>query len=161
MRPVIGYRAWHWDGYSEQLKALTLRNYSWHHGINYAECYRSLNTGLEPCLSIPGPSSACACGFNAWYSLRLLLKEVKTKQVKSDLVLGAIAGAGDFQLHSKGFRSEQAQILAFYVTECYRTAPAIQAAEKLGVPVFLNAEELEEYVSRYGERRTADISRHF
>lgn len=83
----------------------------WYRNTNVAEC---LN-----CEIVPGRSGGffqdCHCGFNAWNSLLRADNYLEIRKSRPE-ILGAIAGWGNTQIHKSGWRSEKAEIIAFYAS---------------------------------------------
>lgn len=63
------------------------------------------------------------------------------------MAFGAIAGAGEAQVYSEGFRSEEAQVLALYFPDGQRfTAEVNVLATIFDVPLFREPENLKAFV---------------
>jgi len=110
---------------------------TWHPGINNAFC----PTHERP------PAAKCNCGFNAYHSLSLAKRHHRNYPAKDNVLLGAIAGRGQTQVHHQGFRCQQAQVLAFLAPRKYHGRYQIVAAT-FKVPLFSSARKFKRYVNK-------------
>lgn len=155
--PVLGFRSWNIR--NGELRPLNDNGDSWIPGLNKAVCWSGCNT-------CPSPRTfknlGCHCGFNAWFSTDHL-------RLGGGEIFGAIAGAGKTEIHSEGFRSEEAQIIglaySFHIPHSLPTneitrflnkrsvkqqkKKAERLAERYGVPVFDSLKDLEEFAKNY------------
>ena len=129
---LLGYRRWVYKRGS--LRPLTFRK-SWKPGINYASC--------EECWKSPG--ATCDCGFNAFFSYEDAVDYLSILSKKKHQVTGAIAGAGETRVHSSGFRSAEAQIIALLVPN----GGDQKGLDRYGVPVFDSEEKFLEYTEQF------------
>lgn len=84
--PLLGFRKWNIDENNDLL--LAMNGTAWQPGLNLA----------HGC-SHPSPGEGCHCGFSAWYGFE------SNETSRYSGITGAIAGAGNIQLHSEGFLS--------------------------------------------------------
>lgn len=131
--PLLGFRSWGIDIKEAKIRAAT-NEYHWTPGANTAACENN-------CGDTPG--IRCHCGFNAFYNF----KDAQNSKYNNDFaIIGAIAGTGKTELHSLGFRSEKAQIIAFFAEDnfIYRAI-----AEAYSVPLFTREDQFLSFVSAY------------
>lgn len=98
---ALGFRVW--KPVNNALAPL-FQGAPWRPGTNLAYC----NTSEIKAHTPPGPD--CHCGFNVYHALESA--EAEAAKYRELLVVGAIAGKGEIQVHKDGFRCEQAQVLA-------------------------------------------------
>jgi len=157
---LIGYRVWQLkDG---QLYPLHAKASAWEPGSNDATCNKHEHQA---------PAPDCKCGFNAHHQLRGAIEEAehwRHHNKRSDkvqiLVIGAIAGKGQVELHRSGFRCQSAQILALLPIEMpnpertvcigssYKAVSA--AADHYQVPLYDQRSQLRTAIADLKERYT-------
>lgn len=140
-KPLLGFRKWKTDDKNHLLTA-SIWNSAWQPGINHA-------TGCSEKHTSPAPM--CHCGFNAWFDF----DDNKTSNYNG--VIGSIAGAGKVELHSQGFRSQKAQIIALYVEKEKDLKRYRPIAETYGVPIFSGEKEAFEEFSKQHATSIHDI----
>lgn len=147
-KAVLGFRAWKIS--PKGLHPLSATG-TWTRGLNISVCQRGRHASPDP---------HCHCGFNAWFSIAESLRY--SGYLNSQAIHGAVAGAGRTQVHgAKGFRSEQAQILALWLNftqieqkegakGVVKAVKNIQLLSELyRVPVFLNYQDFSSYVKQF------------
>lgn len=145
-QPLIGFRSWRIDDEGILPVSASPR---WRPGINTARC--GLDSDIKDDESVPH-EHPCHCGFNAWFYPEDEHKESSFYRTP-ECISGAIAGAGKIQLHSKGFRSKEAQVLCLYVYENFSIRKIYQVekvAKNFQIPVFYNKEKMLSFVCTKG-----------
>lgn len=142
---VLGFRHWGLD--QDNALLVSALGSTWQPGVNYASC-------PVPHIS-PGPG--CHCGFNAYSSIKTALNG----PYMSRPIFGAIAGAGQVEIHSGpdksidcGFRSEQAQILALCVLApdlIEEEKSLVRLSQRYSVPVFTDKDKFLDYIEIHSE----------
>lgn len=172
-RPVLGFREWVTkDG---ELHPINDNGSAWEPGRNIAACWQGGKS--SPC---PTPKSeitrlfggGCHCGFNAWFEKEEILQ---SHIAYEDSISGAIAGVGKLEIHRRGFRAEQAQILGLVYPKGCLAKPKRFAwienrrlkkkrkridvlAKKYEVPVFDSIEALYDFAKDYATPvRSSDV----
>lgn len=119
----------------------------WNKGINKSLCV--LANGEDTDL-FSSPHIDHDCGFNAFFEFSRS-KEYLERGIIPYPIVGAIAGSGNMQIHPKGFRSEQAQILALLVNDIdlkdkLKVLLLKNISKHYAVPIFLKEQAFLEYV---------------
>ena len=138
-QPIIGFRKWNIDTQNGLLTSCT-SHIPWQPGINYA-------SGCQGSHPSPGPN--CHCGFNAWFT------PADNSVSGYSGVTGAIAAAGDVQLHPTGFRSSEAQVIALCIEGRYRKDLAEKISHRYKIPVFDREEDFIDFVNSIDAKENA------
>jgi len=156
---ALGYRVWNID--RKVLDPINQRFPSWRSDANLAYCQR------HPHLA---PATGCDCGFNAYHDLTSATKKFNGPidgflDDDEYMIIGAVAGRGQLEIHHHGFRSEQAQVLALYVPDNYDTScsryqrACKKVAAKYGVPLFKDKKRLQAYLEELPVQKVPDEQR--
>lgn len=159
MEPAIGYRAWRIS--NSRLVSMVTPLVWQPRQVQKARCLGETIVGpylRDPWRSLlpphPSPSASCSCGYYAAYRLADILKS-RFGRAQNARCLGAIAAWGRVVLHREGFRAESVRLLGLLLPakdatsgDIANTVPTVGRA--YGVPVFLNARDLEAYASEFG-----------
>lgn len=161
-QPALGYRIWVFSrGY---LYSLSQHGVIWRPGENTAYC--SVCAGLTRVSRDPhdAPAAGCHCGWNAWNDLEDALYSalantspvsLSQRQISSDrpfdgcYIAGAILGAGNIQVHNKGWRSERAQVLALYEYDELSDLERELVERRYQAPVIRDRDELSRFTIEY------------
>ena len=143
---ILGFRCWSVDSETNSLGPAAIKvdaeghKIFWDRGSNTAKCVHHPVENIEPAVGdAPHSEDDHHCGFNAWFDPH---DARRYSLLYSDSVYGAIAGSGKMCFHTKGFRSEQAQIIALYIPLSSASEEAtILAADAYGVPFFYSEKE--------------------
>lgn len=158
-KAALGFRSWN-IAYNKDRQEVLLplfqgKDVAWKPGINRARCVKVLDK-KEPHGKIP--ANDCDCGWHAFHEIHSLL--IMYVNTKFDVHWhGAIAGSGRVEIHSEGWRSEEAQLIALYChinkyvsqEEKEVCREEIESVSKYyQVPVFENLKEFYDYI--YSEK---------
>lgn len=129
--PIIGFRSWKVN----QQQHLT--------GIAHASVWRPDRPKVSDCgRGHIHPVGDCGCGLYAYYQLK------DTHQGYP--IVGVVIGKGHTELHQKGFRTEEAVIVAVAPSKTKHQALAQQIASTYNVPC-VTIDQLETIATQYGE----------
>ena len=97
-----------------------VQNYQWHEGLNRATCMLSMQEkASRRARNIPEcsyPTKRCSCGFYAYYDVDTWSQH-PSSAAKFQRIHGVIEGYGRCVVGSKGFRAENALIVALLIPE--------------------------------------------
>lgn len=136
---ALGYRCWSL-GVNGELRAIVDAPV-WKPGRNVACCY--------PNGGHPAPGESCHCGFNCfdW------IGDAESRYGGPGRISGAIIGAGDMRVHTTGFRSEFAAVIALKRPSAGEyMAAAEKAARSYAVPLVKTNRQLRKLARRAGYR---------
>ena len=139
---ALGFRAWVViDG---ELWPLWYRQHPWTPGITTASCANE-RTGHEG-----RAAQDCHCGLHAYHSLQGAgFIRSRTPAVRSFIVIGAVAGGREVQVHYDGWRAAEAQVLGLWYDFSKHVRSIELLAQHYGVSTFRNVAELEERLPDY------------
>lgn len=136
---LLGFRNWKIDNTNNVLRSCAV-NKEWSPGLNLGSCHKEH----------AAPDTDCDCGFNGYYKFK------DADKSGYNGIIGAFAGAGKMELHSVGFRSAEAQIIALYSKTTSSSKQAI--AKRYDVPLFSKKKAFLDYVgSRPGISEYSDV----
>ena len=137
-----------------KIQSLIVDDFYWTSGSNHASCCK------DPQHQPPEPE--CECGFYADHELAGSHQVFKTLEelgaVSEPLLLVAVAGRGNVQVHANGWRSEEMQILALH-----RAVGKVLQEEFLdlqalyGIPLAESDQELERLTRGMARPADADL----
>lgn len=132
--PVLGYRAWKAAPLHGLAPISGVSEAPWREGVNVAYCHNQWGHSA--------PAPFCHCGFNAYHCLDDVEVPIKG-------IAGAVAMRGRVQVHAKGVRCEEAQVIGLLRSEALDDDYAEGIAARYGVPLFDRPEQLIAYAERY------------
>jgi hypothetical protein len=159
-----GYRWWR-VGAGGRLRSPWHGDMLWRPGLNEAACgaHRRLRDRIagRPVHTDPVPCEGCRCGFYAvhslpdegkWLGLTWELR-VGSSGARHALVFGVARAAGSVLLGRKGWRAQQAEVIALYAGQ-NTVVDLDRVRRRYGVPTYRTLEALAEEWGPAGEAET-------
>jgi hypothetical protein len=133
---IIGFRQWRVT--ENGLASVGLGQTLWKSGVNQAYCRDGVHHA---------PALGCHCGWNAYHD------PVLPSVFEPQTIMGAIRARGEMQVHFHGFRSEQAEIIALFVSPdtVVNSKWLATIASEYNAPLFKDLEEFIDYIEQFGE----------